>query len=76
MSSKKEFTNERYEQIKTLLSDNKITSSDLDKYMETKKLRHQRYQQLNTYTDEEIMDIVNAEPLKPLNDATEEKVEI
>ena len=50
---------EKYEEIKKLLSDNKITSDDLDKYLEVKALRHARYQELNMMTDNDIEAIVN-----------------
>ena len=59
MAKKKEFTVEKYEEIKNLLSTNKITSHDLDCYIKTKALRYERYQELNEYTDEQILDIVN-----------------
>ena len=59
MAKKKLFTMERYEEIKKLLTDNKVSSSDLDNYLKVKELRYQRHQELNTFTDTDIESIVN-----------------
>jgi trehalose-6-phosphate synthase len=55
----KKFTIEKYEEIKKLLTDNKVSSSDLDKYILVKQVRYDRYRELNTYTDDEIIQLAN-----------------
>jgi hypothetical protein len=57
----KKFTIEKYEEIKKLLTDNKVNSSDLDKYILVKQIRYDRYRELNTYTDDEIIQLANNE---------------
>lgn len=49
--AKKQFTLDKYEEIKKVLEDNKISSKDLDKYIRLKSLRYDRYRELNNLTD-------------------------
>lgn len=55
------FSMEKYNQIKQLLEDNKITSKDLAGYTVLKNLRHLRYQRKIEATDEELIAVVNYE---------------
>lgn len=72
---KKAFNMERYEEIKKILKDNKIDSKDLDKYIQTKALKYQRYCLENTYSDDDIIKIVNGEKVEePVNEQKEEKI--
>ena len=50
---------ERYEAIKNVLKENKISSKELDKYIAVKNLRHLRYRGENEFTDEEIFNQIN-----------------
>lgn len=59
--SKKKFTNAKYEAIKKLLTDNKVSSSDLDKYIQMKGMRYARYREESVLTDEEMLDVINDE---------------
>jgi hypothetical protein len=63
----KKFTMEKYDEIKKLLADNKVSSSDLNDYILVKKLRYDRYRELNDYTDEQILELVNNEEGVELN---------
>lgn len=60
---KKQFTMERYEFIKKLLADNKVSSEELSDYVNLKLLRHIRYQKKaegqEVHTDEELLELVN-----------------
>lgn len=53
------FTNEKYEQIKKLLADNKVDSKTLAQYAVYKKLRYLRHREEIDCTDEEIEAYVN-----------------
>lgn len=64
MAKKKQFSMEKYEEIKKLLEDNKISSKDLDKYIQTKALRYQRYKEEIVATDDEIIAFVNGEEIE------------
>lgn len=64
MAKKKQFTMEKYEEIKKLLEDNKVSSKDLDKYIQTKALRYQRYREEIVATDDEIIAFVNGEEIE------------
>ena len=55
------FSQEKYDKIKQLLEENKITSKDLAGYTVAKQLRHMRHQKKIVCTDEEIIDVVNYE---------------
>jgi hypothetical protein len=63
---KNEFNMNKYELMKAVFKDYGYTNEDIESYILTKKIRHQRYQQLNNYTDEEIIAIVNEYPTKQL----------
>lgn len=58
---KKRFTAEDYEQIKQVLSDNKIDTKRLAQYGVYKKLRWYRHAERIDCTDEEIEMYVNGE---------------
>ena len=62
---KKQFNIERYNEIKKILKDNDISSSDLDKYIRVKALRYERYCELNTLSDDEMIAKVNDSPCTP-----------
>ena len=53
------FNNERYEEIKKILNDNKISSKDLAQYSVYKRLKYLRHRQEIDCTDEEIEAYVN-----------------
>lgn len=55
----KQFDMNRYKEIKKLLKDNNISSKELDKYIKLKVLRHERYCELNTLSDDEMIAKVN-----------------
>jgi hypothetical protein len=60
---KKQFTQERYDFIKKLLTDNKVSSAELSDYINLKFLRHMRYQKQaegqEVKTDEELLKEIN-----------------
>ena len=56
---KKNFTLDRYKEIKKVLKDNNISSQELDKYIKLKALRYERYCELNELSDEEMIAKVN-----------------
>lgn len=72
MAKKKIFDMKRYEEIKQILKDNKIDSKDLDKYIQTKALKYQRYREENTFSDDDIIKIVNGEEVKLITEKPEE----
>ena len=59
LMAKKLFNLERYEEIKKILEDAKISSKELQQYIDMKALRYARHKEENTYTDDEIIKIVN-----------------
>lgn len=57
--AKKQFTLDRYEEIKKLLKDNNISSSDLDDYIRLKALRYDRHKELNILSDTAMITTIN-----------------
>lgn len=57
--AKKQFTLDKYEEIKKVLNDNHISSKDLDKYIRLKALRYDRHRELNTLSDAAMIAAIN-----------------
>jgi len=59
MPKNKHFSIEKYDSIKKILSDYKIESYDIDNYIQMKHLRYDRHRELNTLTDEQMIEVIN-----------------
>jgi hypothetical protein len=60
MPKRKEFTINRYNEIKQILKDNKIESYELENYILFKDTRYLRHTQKVSISDTEILDMVNS----------------
>jgi tRNA splicing endonuclease len=54
------FTTERYNQIKEILSKNKVESYELESYIIYKDTRFLRHAEKISITDQEILDMINS----------------
>lgn len=59
--TKKPFTTERYNEIKTILKENKIESYELENYVMLKDIKYLRHIGRLSITDDEILNDINSD---------------
>ena len=59
--AKKDFSIDKYDKIKKLLTDSKVSSADLANYIKLKSLRYARHKEELELTDEEMIAQINLE---------------